>query len=85
MELQRHALEKKELQEKVTKLELELQHQKERFDDMKYDLRDVKREKEGGGKPIIVSTCVLLLFCELDYVQVNVVKIVRYLLKVIKC
>jgi predicted nucleic acid-binding Zn-ribbon protein len=60
MELQRHALEKKELQEKVTKLELELQHQKERFDDMKYDLRDVKREKEGGGKPIIVSTCVLL-------------------------
>jgi len=59
-ELQRHALEKKELQEKVTKLELQLQHQKERFDDMKYDLRDVKREKEGVGKPIIVSTCVLL-------------------------
>jgi hypothetical protein len=59
-ELQRHPLEKKELQEKVTKLELQLQHQKERFDDMKYDLRDVKREKEGGGKPIIVSTCMLL-------------------------
>jgi hypothetical protein len=59
-ELNHHALEKKGLQDKVTKLEMQLQHQKERFDDMKYDLRDVKREKEGRGKPIIVSTCVLL-------------------------
>jgi hypothetical protein len=39
---------------------MKLAHQKERYDEIKQDLREVKKEGSRGEKPIMISTCVIL-------------------------
>jgi hypothetical protein len=55
-----HYDERKEWESKVKELEMKLAHQKERYDEIKQDLREVKNEGSKGDKPIMISTCVIL-------------------------
>jgi hypothetical protein len=55
-----HHEERKEWESKVKELEMKLAHQKERYDEIKQDLREVKKEGSRGEKPIMISTCVIL-------------------------
>jgi hypothetical protein len=55
-----HYEERKEWENKVKELEMKLAHQKERYDEIKQDLREVKKEGSREEKPIMISTCVIL-------------------------
>jgi hypothetical protein len=55
-----HYEERKEWESKVKKLEMKLAHQKERYDEIKQDLREVKKEGSREEKLIVISTCVIL-------------------------
>jgi hypothetical protein len=53
--------ERRYLENKVNELELRLAHQKEKYDEMKQDLRNVKNEGGGkGDKNINIGNCVIL-------------------------
>ena len=51
---------RKEWESKVKELEMKLVHQKERYDEIKQDLREVRKEGSREEKPIVISTCVIL-------------------------
>jgi hypothetical protein len=55
-----HNEERKEWESKVKELEMKLAHQKERYDEIKQDLREVRKEGSREEKPIVISTCVIL-------------------------
>jgi len=55
-----HNEERKEWESKVKELEMKLAHQKERYDEIKQDLREVRKDGSREEKPIVISTCVIL-------------------------
>jgi hypothetical protein len=52
--------EKRNWEHKVKELELQLLHQKEKYEDMKADLREVKQDGKKGDKQIMIGNCVIL-------------------------
>jgi hypothetical protein len=59
-ELFRRNEERRSWEHKVKELELQLAHKKENYNDMKEDLRDVKKEGKNGDKQIMIGNCIIL-------------------------
>jgi hypothetical protein len=59
-EISRQFEERKEWESKVKDLQWQLAYQKERFDDIKQDLREVKKKGKKENKQVMISNCVIL-------------------------
>jgi len=59
-EISRQFEERKEWENKVKDLQLQLAYQKERFDDIKKDLREVKKKGKKENQQVTISTCLIL-------------------------
>jgi hypothetical protein len=59
-EISRQFEERKEWENKVKDLQLQLAYQKERFDDIKKDLREVKKKGKKENKQVTISNCLIL-------------------------
>jgi hypothetical protein len=59
-EVAQYKEEKMIMEQRVKELELRLAHQMERYDNIKEDLRGVKKGGSNGDKQIMVGNCVIL-------------------------